>query len=61
MPKPCKLQEIAGAMWAKLDIDYDGGPVSLYTPLEIEAIKNQVRKDVIYMLQNWDRIVYEDD
>ena len=60
MPKPCKLKEIDGAMWARLDIDYDGGPISLYTPIEIKEMLNQERKRIIYAIENIDRILYED-
>lgn len=60
MPKPCELRQIAGAMWAKLDIDWDGGPMSLYTDNEIEDIKKRVRTEIIYAINNLDRITYEE-
>ena len=60
MPRISELREIDGAVWAKLDIDWDGGPVSFYTELEIKQIKEAERKDIIYAIQNLDRISYED-
>ncbi len=59
MPKPCQLKEIDGAMWARLDIDWDGGPVGLYTPIEIKEIKMRERKEIIYAINNLDRVTYE--
>lgn len=60
MPRPCQLKEIDGALWARLDMDYDGGEVSLYTPIEIKLMKDQIIKDVIRMLHNWDTVTYGD-
>jgi hypothetical protein len=61
MPRLCQLKEIDGALWARLDIDYDGGSVSLYTPIEIKQMKDQVIKDVISALRNWDTVIWGDN
>lgn len=42
-----------------MDIDYDGGVVNLYTPIEIEELKAAERKRVIYMIQNIERITFD--
>ena len=47
-------------MWARLDMDWDGGPVSIYTDLEIKQIKEAERKRIIYAITHIDRISYED-
>lgn len=60
MPKPCKLKEIDGAMWARLDIDWDGGPVSLYTEIELREMKKKWIEEVVYVLNNLDRVTYYD-
>lgn len=61
MPTISKLKEIDGAMWARLDIDWDGGPVSIYTEIEIKQIKEAERKRIIYAITNLDRISYYED
>lgn len=61
MPKPCQLKQIDGAMWARLDMDWDGGPISLYTDIELEEIRDRVRKDIIYAIVHHDRISYRED
>ena len=61
MPRISKLKEIDGAMWARLDMDWDGGPISLYTELEIREIKETERKRIIYAIDHLDRISYYED
>lgn len=61
MPKPCQLKQIDGAMWARLDIDWDGGPMSLYTSIEIDELLEAERNRIIYAINNLDRVTYEDD
>lgn len=61
MPRISKLKEIDGAMWARLDMDWDGGPVSIYTELEIKLIKEAERKIIIHVIENLDRISYYED
>ena len=57
MPKIAELKQAPnGAMWARLDIDWDGGPITIYTDIELEQIKQQVRKEIIYWIQNHDKI-----
>lgn len=54
MPKPCQLKQIDGAMWARLDMDWDGGPITIYTEIELRQMKQQVINNVIRALRNWD-------
>lgn len=61
MPKPCELKEINGAIWARLDIDWDGGPLSLYTEIEIQKIKERERQEIIFAIKNMDRITIKQD
>jgi len=61
LPRISKLKEIDGAMWARLDMDWDGGPVSIYTELEIKLIKEAERKIIIHVIENLDRISYYED
>lgn len=61
MPKPCQLKEFEGGLWARLDIDWDGGLVSLYTPIEISEMLKRERQDIIHAINNLDRIIYRDD
>lgn len=60
MPRPCELKQINGAMWARLDMDWDGGPVTLYTQIELDEMKQQVINDVINVLHHWDTVTYGD-
>jgi hypothetical protein len=48
-------------MWARLDMDWDGGPITLYTEIEIKQIKEAERKRIIYAITNLDRISYYED
>lgn len=61
MPKPCELRQIAGAIWARLDMDWDGGPVSLYTEIEIRKLKDDVCKEIVYLINNLDRVTVRDE
>lgn len=61
MPKPCQLKEFDGGMWARLDIDWDGGSVSLYTPIEIKELIEKERKHIMYIIQNIDRVTIESE
>lgn len=60
MPRPCELKQINGAMWARLDIDWDGDPITLYTQTELDEMKQQVINDVINVLHHWDTVTYGD-
>ncbi len=37
-------------------MDWDGGPVTLYTEIELRAMKRKLLNEVIYYLNNWDRV-----
>ena len=63
MPRIAELKQASnGAMWARLDMDWDGGPITIYTDIELKEMKRQIIKDVIYYLNNFDNLsVREDD
>lgn len=62
MPKIAELKQAGnGAMWARLDTDWDGGPVTLYTDIELKEMKQKVINDVIYYLHNFDRLTVGSD
>lgn len=50
MAKISKLKEIDGAMWARLDIDWDGGPISLHTDHEIRQMKKAELHKIVKLL-----------
>lgn len=60
MPNICELKQIDGAIWARLDMNWDMeygmDPVNLYTDAEIEEIKRKERKKIIYIINNIDRV-----
>jgi len=61
MPKIAELRKFQGAMWARLDIDLDSGPISLYTEDEIKAMIKKERDNIITMIRNIDRVTLRED
>ena len=53
MPRIAELRKIEGAMWARLEIDFErDGAVSLFTENEVKNLRKDERAGCIWAIEN---------